>query len=260
MQVSATLDVSEFKKIYETKSDKMRIPTFAIICVFILSGCATVRLGDPMQDSAAKEFKPPSEKAGVYVYRNQMMGSAVRMDVFVDGIKVGETAQKTYLYFELPPGRYTIESRAENIDSLTTDFRAGTLSYIWQEVRVGFYSARSYLHLVDETEGRKGVGESVLAVSNLNPPPSNRVFSESNIEIGDIVYYSTKNDPTIRELQVTYKDKEGFSGEDEHKILYSELESLNIGGSGVSKFGREMSEFLYAFLLIFYFYLENLFP
>ena len=173
----------------------MRITTFAIVCLFTLAGCATVRLGEPKQDSAAKEFKPPSEKAGVYVYRNQMIGSAIRMVVFVDGFMVGETAQKTYLYFELPPGRHTIESRAENTDSLTADFRAGTLSYIWQEVRVGVYSARSSLHLVDETEGRKGVGESVLAVSNLTPPPSNRVFSESDIEIGDTVYYSTKNQP-----------------------------------------------------------------
>ena len=238
----------------------MRVISITIVCVFILSGCATVRLGDLNQDSATKEFKPPSEKAGVYVYRNQMIGSAIRMEVFVDGFRVGETAQKTYLYFELPPGKHTIESRAENTDTLTTDFVAGTLSYIWQEVRVGVYSARSSLHLVDESEGRKSVAESVLAASNLSPPPANRVYSESRIEIGDTVYYSTKNDPAIRELLVTYKDKEGFSGEDEQKILYSELESLNIGGSGVSKFGREMGLILYAFLMIFYFYLDNLFP
>jgi len=238
----------------------MRITTFAVVCLLTLSSCATVRIGDQTQDSAAKEFKVPSEKAGVYVFRNQTFGGGIKMDVLVDGFLVGETAAKTYLYFELPPGKHTIMSRAENTDSLTIDFIAGTLSYIRQEVRAGVYSARSKLILVDEAEGRNGVRESVLAVSNLNPPPSNRVFSESNLEVGDIVYYSTKNDPAIRELLVTYKDKEGFSGEDEQKILYSELESLNIAGSGVSKFGREMSEFLYALLLIFYLYVEMSFP
>lgn len=240
----------------------MRIITFTIICVFVLTGClsVTVRMGDPEKDSVAKEFKPPSKNAGVYVYRNQILGTAIRMAILVDGFGVGETASKTYLYFELPPGIHTIESRAENTDSLTMDFKAGTLSYIWQEVKTGIYSARTGLHLVDEATGREGVRESQLAASNLDPPPSNPDFSESNVEVGDTIYYSTKDDPVIRELLVTYKDKEGFSGEDEQKILYSDLKSLNIGGSGISEASREFSEIGYFLLLILYYYLEVSFP
>ncbi len=122
-------------------------------------------MGDARQDAALKTFTIAPDKAGVYVYRNESMGGAVRMDVLIDGQPIGQTAAQTYLYKEVTPGKHTVISKAENDTTLEFDAKPGTLTYIWQEVKMGMMSARSKLNLVSEAEGKKGVAESKLAVT-----------------------------------------------------------------------------------------------
>lgn len=138
----------------------------AVAVVSILSGCASVPMGDAKKDAALKTFAVPADKAGVYIYRNESMGGAVKMDVALDGKPIGQTAAKTYLYKELAPGKHTISSTAENTDSVEVDAKPGTLSYIWQEVKMGVLYARTKLHLVSESEGKSGVLETKLAETN----------------------------------------------------------------------------------------------
>ena len=128
-----------------------------------LVGCASVNMGSAQQDAAAKTFKAPADKAGIYIYRNESMGAAIKMDVAIDGQRVGETAAKTYLYKEVAPGKHTIESKAENTDKLDVDAKPGMLYFIWQEVKMGVLGARNKLSLVSEDAGKKGVNESKLA-------------------------------------------------------------------------------------------------
>jgi hypothetical protein len=135
----------------------------AAAIVSSLAGCASVPMGDAKQDAALKTFTVPADKAGVYIYRNESIGGAVKMDVELDGKPIGQTAAKTYLYKELTPGKYTVSSKAENTDSVEIDAKPGTLSYIWQEVKMGVLFARTKLHLVGETDGKNGVLETKLA-------------------------------------------------------------------------------------------------
>jgi len=128
-----------------------------------LVGCASVNMGDAKQDAAAKTFAVPKDVAGIYVYRNESMGAAVKMDVEVDGKPIGQTAANTYLYKQVSPGKHTIASKAENTDTLEIDAKPGALYYIWQEVKMGVMYARTKLHLVDEGQGKKGVTETKLA-------------------------------------------------------------------------------------------------
>lgn len=137
----------------------------AAAVVVNLVGCATVNMGDAKQDAAAKTFVAPKDKAAVYVYRNETMGAAVKMDVELDGKPLGQTAANTYLYKEVTPGKHTITSKAENTDTLEIDAKPGMLYYIWQEVKMGFGSARSKVQLVGEAVGKKGVLETKLAES-----------------------------------------------------------------------------------------------
>lgn len=130
-----------------------------------LAGCASVPMGDPAQDTAAKTFRVPADKAGIYVYRNESMGAGVKMDVAIDGQPIGQTAAKTYLYKEVAPGRRVITSKAENTETLEVDARPGKLYFIWQEVKMGLLYARNKLQLVDENTGRQGVSETTLAVT-----------------------------------------------------------------------------------------------
>lgn len=128
-----------------------------------LVGCATVTMGDDKQDAALKTFTAPKDKAGVYVFRNETMGAAIKMDVAMDGQALGQTAANTYLYKEVAPGKHTFTSKAENESTVEIDAKPGTLMYLWQEVKMGFGSARSKLQLVDQAQGQKGVLESKLA-------------------------------------------------------------------------------------------------
>lgn len=132
---------------------------------FVLVGCASVPMGDPQRDAALKNFKVAPDKAGIYVYRNESFGAAIKMDVAVDGQPLGQTAANTYLYKEVAPGKHTVSSAAENTDTVDVDLKPGALAYIWQEVKMGFVKARSKLNLVSEAEGRKGVLETSLAAS-----------------------------------------------------------------------------------------------
>jgi hypothetical protein len=136
--------------------------TLAAIAINLV-GCASVNMGDAQQDAAAKKFVAPKDNAGVYVYRNESMGGAVKMEVGIDGKPIGKTAAKTFLYKEVTPGKHTITSKAENTDALELDAKPGMLYYVWQEVKMGFMSARSKLQLMDETQGKKGVLETKLA-------------------------------------------------------------------------------------------------
>ena len=126
-------------------------------------GCSSIPMGDAKQDAALKTFTLPTDKAGIYIYRNESMGGAVKMDVAVDGQPLGQTLKKTYLYKEVMPGKHSITSVAENTDTLEIDAKPGTLSYVWQEVKMGVLYARTKLSLMSADEGKKGVLETELA-------------------------------------------------------------------------------------------------
>jgi hypothetical protein len=121
-------------------------------------------MGDPAADRAAKEFAVAADKGGIYVYRNENFGAAIKMEVAVDGEVLGSTGAKTYLFKEVEPGAHTVTSKAENTSSIEVDVAPGSLAYIWQEVKLGVLVARSKLQQVSEEQGRKGVLESKLAV------------------------------------------------------------------------------------------------
>lgn len=138
---------------------------FLVIAAITMNmvGCASVNMATPQQDAAVKTFAVPKENAGIYIYRNETMGSAVKMEVAVDGMPIGKTTAHTFLYKEVAPGTHTLTSSAENTSTLVIDAKPGTLYYVWQEVKMGIMYARTKLNLVDEAEGKKGVLETKLA-------------------------------------------------------------------------------------------------
>jgi len=131
--------------------------------MLVMAGCASVPMSDPQKDAALKTFSVPTDKAAIYVYRNENFGAAIKMPVTLDGKVLGNTAAKTYLYSEVTPGSHQLVSKAETDSTLTVDVVAGKIYYVWQEVKMGFIKGRSKLQLVDETTGQAGVKESKLA-------------------------------------------------------------------------------------------------
>jgi hypothetical protein len=136
--------------------------TFLVVATALLAGCASVPMASPDADTAAKAFQADAATASIYVYRNESMGAAIKMPVLIDGMSVGDTASKTYIFKKVSPGSHVITSKTENDSTLTVDTTAGNNYFIWQEVKMGLWTARSELHLVDEAKGRAGVAECKL--------------------------------------------------------------------------------------------------
>jgi hypothetical protein len=146
----------------------------AALCAALLAatGCASVPMMSQADDQAAKAFTaPPSDRAHVYVYRNENFGGAVKLGILMDGFMAAESAAKTFVLLPVAPGRHLVTSVAENRDELPLDAVAGQNYFVWQEVKMGVWSARSKLSLVDEATGKAGVSECQRAVAASPPAP-----------------------------------------------------------------------------------------
>ncbi|MGE5625344.1 MAG: DUF2846 domain-containing protein [Bacillota bacterium] len=141
---------------------KSRISIAALFLgISMLAGCASVPMSDPSADAAAKQFAPVDGKSVLYIYRNETFGAAVKMDVSVDGKAVGQTASETYFRLVLDPGHHTVDSQ-KGTAKMDLDTEAGKVYYVWQEVKMGVWSANSALHNEDTDKGQKDVKECKL--------------------------------------------------------------------------------------------------
>jgi hypothetical protein len=134
----------------------------ALVLVVLASGCASVPVASPERDVAAKTFTVKPGKANIYVYRNETMGAAIKMPIALNGKLVGDTGPKTFLLLEVSPGNYTIVSKTENDSTLTVNAAAGRNYFIWQEVKMGLFAARSALQQVDDATGKAGIADCKL--------------------------------------------------------------------------------------------------
>lgn len=91
--------------------------TLALI-IFLTTACTSFDMAPKHEDSLLKQFIAPQEKAGVYIFRSQLKGHILLMDIAIDNQHLGRTQWETYLYKELTPGKHTVTSRASNVDSL----------------------------------------------------------------------------------------------------------------------------------------------
>lgn len=184
---------------------------FVVACLFVLlSGCATAPIAPVELDQKAKSFSGSPDKASLYIYRNENFGGAISMMVSINGQSIGSTAAKTYFHFDLVPGKYSIESHAENVSNLSLNLDAGKNYYVWQEVKMGVWMARVLLQQVDDERGRKGVLESKLIAPIIS--------SDQILPVGSSIQ---QNQPTavgdtslkLKELQ-KLKDEELISEEE----------------------------------------------
>jgi hypothetical protein len=138
-----------------------------ILAAAVLAGCGTIPMGSTEEDIRAKSFAVNGEKAVIYVYRRESLGFAVPMIVKLDGREAGQTVGQTYFMWEVDPGPHEITSYAEDMVSVKLKTEPGKYYYVWQEVKIGVWMARSLLHEVDEETGRQGVTECRLGKSSI---------------------------------------------------------------------------------------------
>ena len=116
-------------------------------------------------DTEAKKFLPVTDKAVLYIYRNQFIGSAWQIPITINGQLIGNTGGFTFFRKALSPGEHTIESWADEPVEITLSLEAGKIYFVRQETTTGFTQIRAKLHLVDEATGQAGVNQSRLILS-----------------------------------------------------------------------------------------------
>ena len=137
----------------------------ALISSALLSGCASVPMGSKEQDAVLKTFPaPPTDSAGLYVYRNSFVGQALKKTIYVDGTYVGESANKTFFYKTLPPGNHKISTESEfSNNDLSLDVESGKNYFVRQFIKMGVFVGGAGLELISEAEGKKDILKCKLA-------------------------------------------------------------------------------------------------
>jgi hypothetical protein len=165
------------KKIFLLKNMKKLTWLLYFLMALSVVGCASPVRAPAERDAAAKVFVPVDNKAVLFIYRNENFGAAIGMPIRVNGQDIGETGAKTFFRLNLSSGMYVIASEAENTSELPLTLSEGQEYYVWQEVRMGIWKARSSLRQVDKKTGIEGVLESAL----LTPKISEEDISKSAI-------------------------------------------------------------------------------
>jgi hypothetical protein len=138
-----------------------------LLLTSFVTGCASVPMASMDEDTKGKSFAVRTDKSNIYVYRNESFGGAIPMTVALDGKVAGQTAMQTYFLFEVGPGPHEVSSIAEDTSTVKLDTEVGKAYFVWQEVKMGMWMARSQLQQVDEQTGRKGVAQCKRVQSNL---------------------------------------------------------------------------------------------
>ena len=123
--------------------------------VLLLSGCGRASLPTPeIMKKETQGFNlpklPEKGKALVYVVRPEVLGFAIKFNVYIDdkqaSSEMGYTRGQQYIYFNVKPGKHEIKSLAENWASVNIDAKEGDIIFLEQESKMGLLYARNALY------------------------------------------------------------------------------------------------------------------
>jgi hypothetical protein len=140
----------------------------AIIFSF-LTGCVQMQVkpaGDDL-DAKAKALTPAKGKALVYIIRPTMLGKPFAHEVTMDKQKIGSTCGYYYVYTNASPGKRMFTVKGDNTSELEITAEAGKTYYVEQKVYPMVWKGGVSMSLVDQTEGKKILGQCKLSGDNL---------------------------------------------------------------------------------------------
>lgn len=127
-----------------------------IVMLLFFIGCSntpTLNNNDP-RVLAAKTFKQPTnDKAGIYIYRpDKFFGSALRREVYLDGLLLGVPAPGTFFYVLVDPNKsHYVETESEfERESCSVVIEPGENAYIEQYMHMGVFVGRTGVRQVPQ--------------------------------------------------------------------------------------------------------------
>jgi len=111
-----------------------------MICVALLSGCATTQMLKPEQppELAAKE-----DKALLVILRDTYFGGAIVFWNYLDEQFIGETMGNTYFITDVEPGQHYVVVETENTCVADLTFVAGKRYFLREGIAMGVWRART---------------------------------------------------------------------------------------------------------------------
>ena len=144
----------------------MRKIAFVVLLSALFTGCASVQMESKEDSARAKQFAPPQAgNSGLYIYRDSVVGKALKRNIWVDGKCVGESAPDVFFYAEVAGNKeHSISTASEfspNAMMLLVD--AGKNYFIRQYIKMGVFVGGAGLESIAEEQGKAAVAKLDLA-------------------------------------------------------------------------------------------------
>jgi len=154
---------------------KLLVNLMLCVSLAVPAVCNSVPMVTGAVDAASKKFQlPPSDVAGVYIYRNTvLMGKRQEGAVWLDGQFMGNLPDETYFYLQIAPGAHTLSAQeTPGGNDLSFEVQAGENHFISQVFArkvpvvgalplvgsvVGAFASIAKFEVVGEEDGKAGV-------------------------------------------------------------------------------------------------------
>lgn len=139
-----------------------------ILTILLFTGCSSVPLEPKDVSTNAKAFNPPPEnQAGLYVYRDSILGAALKKDIWIDNQCLGESAPKVFFYQPVKGDEeHTISTESEfSPNKIILKTKSGKNYYVRQYIKMGAFVGGADLEVIDPEEAKKAISELDMAKS-----------------------------------------------------------------------------------------------
>lgn len=149
----------------------------ALLVVFFtsfLGGCASVPMESKEASAQAKKFDMPADgNAGLYVYRDSVVGQALKKDIWVNDDCLGESASDVFFYKQVPGDKeYTISTESEfSPNSIRLLVERGKNYFIRQYIKLGAFVGGADLEVIEPEKAKVSISKLELAKSGTCSEP-----------------------------------------------------------------------------------------
>jgi len=160
--------VLAFKTVNRGINSMKIVSVFTLTATLLISGCASVEMVSKIESAKAKKFNSPSQgTAGVYIYRDSRLGTALKKDVWIDGKCIGESAPDVFFYTEVVGGKnHKVDTESEfSPNTLELMFEAGKNYFIRQFIKLGIFVGGAGLEQIPEEKGKIDIAKLERAKS-----------------------------------------------------------------------------------------------
>lgn len=126
-----------------------------VICLAaVTTGCATGPKFTEVKDNIGNLAL---EEGRIFLYRTTALGAALQPKIKVNGVPVGKSVAKGFMFIDREPGNYEIMTSTEVDRKLSLTIEKGQTRFVKFNVSMGFFAGHVYPILVDSGVGNKEI-------------------------------------------------------------------------------------------------------